>query len=94
MILYRVSGDYNKGIKKVKIESINNDGTFNYKTRGALRIDNGIVNQRFIPKNGAHQPYFFLTYEEAKNHLSMRINEKIKEAKEKIKQLENIITDL
>ena len=74
MVIYKTSGNYHKGITEFEIESINEDGTFNYKT------DFGIGKKPFIPVFGNHQPYFFLKYKEAKLHLSKRIKEEIKEA--------------
>lgn len=81
MIIYRTSGNYHKGIKPIEVESINNDGTFTFI--------NDFKDKRtkpFIPKYGKHQPHFFLTYEEAKTHLTKRIEEKIKVAEEQIKK--------
>ena len=80
MIIYRTSGNYHKGIKEVEIESINNDGTFNYK------YENRIIKKPFVPRYGKHQAHYFLTYKEAKVHLSKRINEKIKEFQDQIKK--------
>lgn len=81
MIIYRTSGNYHKGIKEIEVESINNDGTFTFINDLKMKR-----TKPFIPTCGKHQPHFFLTYEEAKIHLTKRIEEKIKEAEEQIKK--------
>jgi hypothetical protein len=73
MTIYRTSGNYHKGIKEFEIEEVIDNKSFRYKK------EDRIVTGTFIPKYGSHQPYFFLTYEEAKVHLTDRIRKKIKE---------------
>lgn len=77
MIIYKVSQNYQKGIQEYEVDSINEDGTFNYL--------HPFYKKQFIKplipdvKIKCNQPSYFITKSEARIYLSERLQEKINE---------------
>lgn len=88
MKLYRVSNDWNKGIKEIDI--LNTDGeTFEYFDEGWQRN----MRMPLLPKY-PNQPIFFLTYQEAKVYLIERIVKCNAEMQDKINKGVKVISSL
>ena len=92
MEIYRVCTQYNRGISKVIIDKVNPDGWFFYRGNKYYHVTAKKINN--VDNKEHNESCFFLTYEEAKEHLIKRATLDIEKAKNIIKKAENTIKNL